>query len=598
MSERRERPQSDTWDVEALFPTLEAWEEAYKAVTSAQWLDLVSLRGRLAEGGAPLVHRFLEGYFFFARALERLYTYAHLRHDEDITEERHKALFGKISALFHTFHTEMAWFEPELLEMSDAQFSHLLRAHEVQPYRFFLEKIRHRKEHTLSANEEAVLASAQKPLEAAHRAFSSLNDADLQFGVVKDSAGEEHPLTHARYLTYQRSADRLLRKNAFSQLHGAYPAFHNTLGDLLSGTVQGHLFAARNRKYRSCLEAALFPKMIPPSVYHALVESVRDRVTSLHRYVRLRKQLLGVETLHLYDLQVPLVSSGERHIPYEEAEEMVIASVAPLGEAYQQTLREGLQKQRWVDRYENRGKRSGAYSSGCYDSHPYILMNYRGTVRDLFTLTHEAGHSMHSLLSYRHQLYHDAHYSIFVAEVASTFHEQLLFKYLLERSESEAERQALVHEQIEEIRATFFRQTLFAEFELFLHEQAERDIPLTPATLSSKYLDLSRFYFGPEMVLDAHAEVEWARIPHFYYNFYVYQYATGLAAASRLATLVLEGGKAERDAYLSFLQGGGSDYPVALLQRAGVDMTTPHVVHALLDRFDSLLDKIKDSSFV
>jgi oligoendopeptidase F len=341
------------------------------------------------------------------------------------------------------------------------------------------------------------------------------------------------------------------------------------------------------------LQAALFPKNIDPKVYHALIEAVHSKISSLHKYFRLRKKLLKLKEVHLYDLFIPLTQQFDKKYSYDEAEQLVIESVKPLGEEYTKLLHDGLKKGRWVDRYENQNKRSGAYSSGCYDSMPYILMNYKGILRDLYTLSHEAGHSMHSLLSRQTQPYHYSDYAIFVAEVASTFNEELLSHTLLQKVQSKEERAFLLCEMIEDIRSTLFRQTMFAEFELFLHETIEKREPLTPAVLKHKYLELNHLYFGNEVVLDQLIAIEWARIPHFYYGFYVYQYATGISAAIALSEQVLHGGKKEKDAYLNFLRSGSSDYPLALLKKAGIDMCSPKPIVAAIEKFSAMVNELE-----
>ena len=388
-----------------------------------------------------------------------------------------------------------------------------------------------------------------------------MNNADFKFGTVQDSKGESRELTHATYGLFIRDQDRTLRENSFKKLCGKFEEFQNTLCELLNGRIQEHLFTARARHYPSCLDAALFPKDISPKVYRSLIQTARDNIHVLHEYMALRKQLLGLDQLHVWDLYVPLSGQVDITMDYAEAEQIVVESVAPLGAEYQKLLQDGLSKGRWVDRYENQNKRSGAYSSGCYDSMPYILMNYKGILRDVSTLAHEAGHSMHSLLSRKHQPYHYSDYTIFEAEVASTFNEDLLNRTLLERMKTKEEKIFLLTEQIEDIRTTFFRQTMFAEFELMMHEWAEQDRPITPELLKEEYRKLNQFYFGPHVVLDSPIEMEWARIPHFYYNFYVFQYATGISAALALAEKVVQGANNDRDAYLNMLKSGGSQFP-------------------------------------
>ncbi|MBU6447041.1 MAG: oligoendopeptidase F, partial [Verrucomicrobia bacterium] len=475
-----------------------------------------------------------EVYLGTQRKLEKLHTYAHLRMDEDLGNDASKNNFGRIMALIHEFSLETSWIEPEFLSLNEEQFQKVMNDAALKPYRFYLQKIGRMRPHTLTPEQEALLALSGKALDASSRAFGALNNADLTFQPALDAKGNEHPLTTGSYLSYLRESDRTLRKTAFENLHRGYEAHANTLCELIQGQVESHLFMARARKFKSCLEAALFPNQVDTAVYENLIASVRKGLPLMHEYVALRKKLLKLPDVHAYDLYVPLVEDAVSHMDYEEAREMVIASVAPLGENYQNALKKGLYQDRWVDVYENVRKRSGGYSSGCYDSMPYILMNYHGTLNDVLTLAHEAGHSMHSLLSRSRQPYVYAQYPIFVAEVASTFNEQLLLQHLEKKVKSKKEKAFLINYQIEGIRGTIFRQTLFAEFELQLHKWAEEGIPLTPGLLKKRYAELNREYYGPELVLDPELEIEWARIPHFYYNYYVYQYATGLSAALSL----------------------------------------------------------------
>jgi oligoendopeptidase F len=451
------------------------------------------------------------------------------------------------------------------------------------------------RDHTLSAKEEELLALGGNALSASQKAFSALNDADLDFGTVIDSEGNEHTLTHGSYQLLLRSPDRVLRKNAFEALHQRFSNHGNTIAELLNGQVQAHLFQARAHRYPSCLDAALYPKNVDTTVYHSLIEAVQNKLPLLHKYTRLRKRVLGVKELHMYDLYCPLVPDADVKMDYTEAEQLVIDSVAPLGEEYQSLLRKGLQQEHWVDRFENKNKRSGAYSSGCYDSMPYILMNYKGLLRDTFTLAHEAGHSMHSLLSRTHQAYQYSDYPIFLAEVASTFNEELLAHHLLNKTEDPKVRAYLLNERIEDLRGTLLRQTMFAQFELAIHQKAEEGEPLTPKTLSAIYQQLSSDFFGPDVVIDDEITIEWARIPHFYYNFYVYQYATGISTALALSKLVLEGGEKEREQYLSFLKGGCSKFPLDQLRCAGVDLSTPEPVETALELFGRLVDELEET---
>lgn len=596
IKERSTTALEDRWNVEALYPSLSDWKESFQQYadegTDEGLKKLLSFRGNLGQGPETL-KSFLDLMFSYDRTLSKLYTYAHLRHDEEITIDECKTAHGQILSLLHNVQHQLSWFEPELLALPDETVRTYMQSPLLAPYKFYLEKIFRLKKHTLSPDKEALLALAGKALQSPHKAFSALNDADFKFGHVAGQDGQEKMLTHGLYALYIRDQDRILRENTFKAYLGKYEEFQNTLCELIEGQMQSHLFNAKARNYSSCLEAALYPKNIDPQVYYTLIKSVEENIKPLHRYMKLREKALKITPLHVYDMQVPLTSDVDIRMPYAEAEDLIIESVAPLGSSYQNLLKKGLKEQRWVDRYENKNKRSGGYSSGCYDSFPYILMNYRTLLRDVFTLAHEIGHSMHSLLCHENQPYQYGDYPIFLAEVASTFNEELLLQLLLERSRSKEEKIFLINQKIEDIRGTLFRQTLFAEFELFTHAQTEKGIPLTPKLLKQEYNKLNHKYYGPDVVLDELSTIEWARIPHFYYNFYVFQYATGISAALALADRVKSGGDAEREAYLNFLKGGSSRYPIEMLQRAGVDMTTAEPVKAAIGKFNGLIDTLE-----
>lgn len=596
VKERAEVPIADKWNVEVLYPSLAEWEEDLKVWgregSSPHWPELTKFKGKLSES-PEVLKNLLELSFSFDRHLSKLYTYAHLRHDEDVAQNLHKEAYSRITSLLHDYRQESAWIEPEILQIPES----FLKSDVLADYKVFLEKILRLKPHMLSADKEELVALAGKPLEAMQRAFSAFNNADLKFPPVKDSKGELNELTHGRYQLYLRNKDRKLREESFKTLHKSFEAYENTICELINGQVQSHLFDARARKYSSCLEDALFPHQIDVEVYTSLIKTVRENLAPLHRYIALRKEVLGLSELHLYDLSFSLVPDVDITMDYDEAEKCVIESVGLLGPEYQETLKEGLLKQRWVDRFENARKRSGAYSSGCYDSMPYILMNYQGTLSDILTLAHEAGHSMHSFLSKENQPYQYAQYPIFVAEVASTFNEELLMRHLLEKLPEKKQKAYLINQKIDSLRSTLFRQAMFAEFELRLHEWAEAGVPLTPALLKKEYRKLNADYFGPDITLDEEIDIEWARIPHFYYNFYVYQYATGISAAHALVEIVSKGGVAAREKYLQFLSSGSSRFPIDLLKTAGVDMRQPDAIKMAIEEFDRLVSELAELTY-
>ncbi len=593
---REEVQVQDQWDLTVLYEDLAAWEkefdQAIESKTFPHWPSLLHFRGKLGESEEMLleaVKRIQDTH----RLVNKLYTYAHLKHDENLSDEKYKNAYMRIMTVYQQLGQEISWFEPELIALDQNILDRYLKSEKLSEFHHFLKLMIRLKPYTLTQREEELLALASPALQTPHQTFSALSDTDFEFKDVKNETGEKVPLTHANYSLYIRGFDRTLRENCFLTYHDKYEDHQNTLAELLGGVVQKHFFNARARKYPTCVDAALYPNEIPSSVYHTLIKATHQHIPSLHRYLRLRKKQLKLDELRLYDLYVPLTSEFDRTYTFEEAIDLVVDSVAPLGEAYQSTLRKGLTSEAWTDRYENQNKRSGAYSSGCYDSHPYILMNFKGTIRDVFTLAHEAGHSMHSHYSRKNQPYHYSDYTIFVAEVASTFNESLLMKKLLKEASSKEEKIFLLNQELEDIRATFFRQVAFAEFELKIHTLAEQFEPLTPARLKQEYEALTRQYFGDTVTYDEEGFYEWARIPHFYYNFYVYQYATGLSAAYALSEKVLVEGQPAVDKYLHFLSSGSSAPPIDLLRNAGVDMETEEPIHQLAKRFDETLSELE-----
>ena len=583
----------DTWDLSPVYPSLQAWKQDLDEENKNSYASLFSTFKEKPSFSASDIQKLYDLFFSLERRLRKLHTYAHLLQDEQIDNEESKVAMQQIASRYHTFIEETSFIEPKILLHSEEELSSFCKDPLLQSYLVLMQRLVRMKKHTLSPEQEALVAMASKSMETPHKAFSSLTDADFYFADVEDSKGKKYPLTNATYAIYLRSPDQALRKNAYNAMFDTYSSFQNTLCDLLQGTVEGHLFYARAHKFTSCLEAALYPNNIPVSVYTNLIQTVRSHVDVLHRYVRLKKQFLQLDTMYPYDLYVPLTEKSDRTYTYEEATQLTLSAVSPLGKNYTDTLEKGLIKERWVDKYENKGKRSGAYSSGCYDTYPYILLNYTSLLRDVFTLAHEAGHSMHSMYS-KSQPYHLADYPIFVAEVASTCNEELLSEKLLHNFRSSPrEKASILNEKLEDLRATLFRQTLFAEFELFIHTLAEQHIPITPAVLNEKFKELNRFYYGEELEIPENFGIEWARIPHFYYNFYVYQYATGVSAATALAQKILHGTPQDVEAYIAFLRSGGSQFPIDTLKAAGVDMSSAKPIEETIEYFSSLLDQFE-----
>lgn len=588
---REDVPKEYVWNVQEMYSDLTTWEKAYQICDEGRvWPEVEKYQANIHSPNS--LKELLDLYFASNRELEKLYVYAHLRHDEDLKNPKYKSAFAKIKGLYMDFQKDTSWINPTLLSLSEEQFQVLLDSEALSQYKVLLEKMNRMKKHTLTEKEEALLALAAKPLSSIQTSYSAINNADLQFKKVTDKEGKEHELSHGLLSQYLRSEDRVLRKSAYENFLREYAAYENTITEILQGKIAADVFQAKARNYSDSLESALYRNDIDVAVYHNLIETVRENKEVMHKYVSLRKKLLGVDELYSYDLYVPLVSCDEFHMNYETAKKTVVDSVAFLGSSYQKTLEQGLYKHGWVDVMENQNKRSGAYSSGCYDSHPYILLNYTGNINDVFTLAHEAGHSMHSDYSRKNQPYVYADYPIFVAEVASTFNEQLLLNSLLKKAKSSKEKAYLLCYAIDAIRGTLYRQTLFAEFELKLHKWAEKGIPLTPQFLRKEYRKLKQEYYGPDLTLDEYIEVEYLRIPHFYYNFYVYQYATGISAALALVEKTSADPKAIED-YLTFLSSGGSKFPLELLETAGVDMRKKEPISAAFRHLSNLIDELE-----
>lgn len=590
LPKREEIPERYKWRLEDLFASREEWERVFR---EAQALidQIAAYSGTLGQSGQRLLEALRLRDELEVR-VERLYAYARMRRDEDATRAEHQALSDRATTLLVQAEAALSFLEPEILSIPEERLRTWLEEVEgLALYQTALENLLVLKPHVRSAEVERLLAEAGELADAPRTVYGMLSDADLRFPTIRDERGDEVELTKGRYLTFLESADRRVRREAFTALYRVYESKIHTFAALFAASVKKDVFFARARNYRSALEAALTPNRIPVAVYTQLIDTVRRHLPLLHRYLALRKKALGLDELHMYDLYVPLARL-ERTVPYEKAAELVTRALAVLGNDYVRVLKEAFAS-RWIDVYENRGKRSGAYSWGAYGTHPYILLNYQGTLHDVFTLAHEMGHALHSHYSWTHQPYVYAHYRIFVAEVASTVNEILLVRYLLERTTDPTERLALLHHQLEQFRTTVFRQTMFAEFEKWAHEQVEGGQPLTAETLCARYRKLNEEYHGPAVMVDPQIAYEWARIPHFYSPFYVYQYATGYAAAIALAQGILERPKEAVPRYLAFLKAGSSDTPIALLQRAGVDMTRPEPIEKALAVFAGLVDELE-----
>ena len=581
---------SDCWDLASLFADDDAWEEAF-----AKWTGQIDrygrFQGKLAEGPKTLA-ACLRFDCDFDRTGERLGTYAFLKTAEDTTDDNCQRMQGRFTSAASRANQAASYVQPEILAVPAAKMKTLLADRRLAPFRLQLERLLRYKPHTLGKKEEKLLAMQMEMAQAAAKTFRQLNDADLQFGLVKDEKGRWVQLSHASFSTLLHSPKRSVRKTAFHKYYRQFADHQHTLAATLEGAVQRDVYYARARNYAGSLEAALFADRMPVAVYDNLIASVGRHLPALYHYYDVRRRKMKLRQLHHYDTYVPILSGLQTRRSWSQAVDLVVAALGPLGSDYCGVLERGL-RGRWCDRYENRGKQSGAFSCGSFDGDPYVLMNYQPDVLDhVFTLAHEAGHSMHSYLSARHQPYQYYDYAIFVAEVASTFNEELLSRHLMDRARDDRHRAYLVNRQIDAMRATLFRQTMFAEFERTTHALAEGGEPLTVDQFKGVYRGLLKRYFGPDFTLDEELALECFRIPHFYRAFYVYKYATGMSAAIALADRVTAGGRRELGDYLGFLKAGCSKDPLDLLRDAGVDLQGPTPVDAALERFANLVDEL------
>ncbi|PLR78816.1 oligoendopeptidase F [Bacillus sp. V3-13] len=582
----------DTWRLEDIFPTDEEWEKEYQQVKELI-PEMKKYQGTLGESAEHLFEA-LSGQDQLMERLGKLYTYAHMRYDQDTTNSHYQALDDRIKNLYSQAASALAYIVPEILTIDEEWLKKFLDAKpELKLYEHALEEINLQRPHVLSAEQEALLAEASEIMNVSSTTFGMLNNADLEFPSIKDENGEEVEVTHGRYIRFLESGDRRVREDAFKAVYHTYGQYRNTFSSTLGGTVKKDNFNARIRNYQSARHAALAANNIPESVYENLVNTINDNLHLLHRYIKLRKKVLGLDKLHMYDLYTPLVKDVKMEISYEEAKELILKGLAPLGEDYLRVLKEGFEN-RWVDVHENKGKRSGAYSSGAYGTNPYILMNWQDNVNNLFTLAHEFGHSVHSYYTRKNQPYPYGGYSIFVAEVASTCNEALLNDYLLKTIDDEQKRLYLLNHYLEGFRGTVFRQTMFAEYEHLIHQKAQNNEALTADVLTKDYYELNQKYFGREDIeIDEEIGLEWSRIPHFYYNYYVYQYATGFSAATALSKQILEQGQPAVDRYIHFLKAGSSDYPIEVLKKAGVDMTSSKPIEEACKVFKEKLTEME-----
>ncbi|KAB1437863.1 oligoendopeptidase F [Candidatus Galacturonibacter soehngenii] len=587
---REEIKSEDKWDVKKIYEDDEAWEKEFQLLREKA-VDITKFYGKLSE--ANMLYDYLKMEEYLSRIASKLAVYAHLRSDEDTTNQFYLSMKNKINTYLAELEAMSSYFIPEILsypqETIEKQIEKLPK---LAPYRFYLEQIIKRKDHILDENSEKLLASVSDCLSASSQVFGLLTNADMTFPTIKNEEGNRVELVESEYLNYITSKNREVRKDAFRALFQTYGKYRNTLATLLTSSVKNYVFESKIRNYNSALESSLEPDNIPVEVYKKSLETIHQNLSSLHRYVRIKKKQLNLSEIHMYDLYAPIIDVPKVHIEFEQGISLMYEGLKPLGEEYQAILREGVQSG-WIDKYPNKGKRSGAYSSGCYDTMPYVLLNYTYGLEDVSTLVHEMGHSVHSYYTRKNQPYIYGDYTLFCAEVASITNEVLLMHYLVEKETDREKKRYLINLQLEKIRTTVFRQLMFAEFELYTHEQIEQGNSLTADDLCNYWHTLNKQYFGPEMVVDEEIDMEWARIPHFYRDFYVYQYATGYAAANSFAKMILDQEDKAIEKYIGFLKSGSSDYPINILKKAGVDMTTGKALNDTIQIFNELLDLLE-----
>ncbi len=588
--ERSQIPASDKWDLSTLYKSDSDWEKDLSLIPSLT-AKFTSYKGKLGQSSQSLLEA-LKAFEDLYKKLETVYCYASLLHSGDESDSSAQDKEGRASMAYANAGAEGSWFSPELMSIPDETIAEWSELPEFKDYKIFLQKELHFKPYTLSEKEERILSLQAEESQTSSNAFSLLENVDLTFDSVTVD-GEEVPLTQSTYSLLIRNPDRKVREEAYKKFYKSFVQHQNTIAALYAGNVNNDIFHARARGFKSSLAASLYGNKVDESVYRNLIETVHKNLPALHRYYALRKKALGLEQLRHYDVYVPLVKDADSSTTYEQAVEICRNAMSPLGKEYTDTLCEGLLNG-WVDRYENKGKRSGAFSSGAYTGYPYILLNYKDdAIRDVFTMAHEGGHSMHSHYSKTNNPFMCYDYTIFEAEVASTFNEELVFEYLLKKAETEEMKAYLLAMRADDILATLHRQTMFAEFELKAHELVEAGTPLSAEVLRKLYRELLEQYFGPDMVFEEESDMEGLRIPHFYNSFYVYKYSTGISAALALAKRVTEGGEKERDDYFKFLKSGGSRYPIESLKLAGVDMSSPEPIQAALDTFESIVGQLE-----
>jgi len=578
------------WKLEDIYENEELWEKDYNEVKSQ--LNLFDeYRGNI--NTAEKLLGVLKLKDEVSMKVDRLFTYARMRRDEDNSRAKYQALSDRAMSLLVEVSSSISFIEPEILSLSKEKLQIFIEQNkELILYEHYLENLLRMKAHILDADREKMLAEMGEIAQAPGDIFKMLDNADIRFPKIKDEDKNEVELTKGRYIKFMESENRKVRKAAFEALHNTYKEMINTLSATTAANVKANIFIKNQRKFKSSLEASLFADNIPTKVYDNLINTVHQRLDLMHRYVGLRKKVLKLDEIHMYDLYVPLIKGYDKSVNYDEAKQMVIDGLAPMGDEYISILKEGFNSG-WIDVYENRGKTGGAYSWGTYGTHPYVLLNFQGKLNDVFTIAHEMGHAIHTYYSSKNQPYIYAQYTIFLAEVASTCNEAILINYLLEKARTKEEKMYLLNHFMEQFKGTVYRQTMFAEFEKIIHERAEAGEPLNAQVLQEIYHKLNEEYFGPDICIDSLIDYEWARIPHFYSSFYVYKYATGFSAAIAISKNILENGMQAVKAYKEFLSSGSSDYSLELLKKVGVDLTNPKPIQEALDLFEKLLNEFE-----
>lgn len=578
------------WKIDLMYSSQESIDKDISKIKS-YINEIKEYKGKLSQSKENM-YEALNIYEKASQLLQNLYVYTHMKQHEDTRINENQAMATKTDMLSTELSTASSYMVPEIIAIDESKLKEYLEDEKLSFYKKYIEEILREKPHTLSEKEEEILAAVSDLTSVPENAYDMLSYADMDFPKIENEDGEMVKLTHSNFSTFLKSKNNKVRKNAFDAMYKTYDKYKNTFASMLYGGIKSEIFYSKTRKYESALYASLFQDDISVDVYNNLIKAVDENLDTLNRYVDIKKKFLGLEDIHMYDLYVPLTESFDMKIPYEEAQEIVLNALKPLGEEYLGLIKRAFEEN-WIDVYENEGKQGGAYSWGSYDSHPYILMNYKDDLNSLFTLIHELGHSMHSYYSKKTQPYLYSGYKIFVAEVASTLNELLLINYLLEKADSKEERVYLLNYYLEQFRTTVYRQTMFAEFEKLTHVSVEDGNPLTAKEFNDIYYDLNKKYYGNSTVVDEQIALEWARIPHFYSNFYVYKYATGFSAASALSQKILTEGKVGVDKYIEFLKSGGSDYPLNQLKAAGVDMEKKESVDKALEVFKELVDKLE-----